>query len=83
MTTNLTNLVPVSIQYYSFIGIYIMLLTGSFLYTALLIHAIVSYLKHLFFSFISVVRHGGEEEKHYLISFLGNLDLGLSLSETS
>lgn len=82
MTTNLTNLVPVSIQYYSFIGIYIMLLTGSFLYTALLIHAIVSYLKHLF-SFISVVRHGGEEEKHYLISFLGNLDLGLSLSETS
>lgn len=51
MTTNLTNLVPVSIQYYSFIGIYIMLLTGSFLYTALLIHAIVSYLKHLFFFF--------------------------------
>lgn len=53
-TTLLTDLVPVFIKHYSLVAIYIMLLTRSFPYTALLILAVVSYLKHLLF-FCSVL----------------------------
>lgn len=77
----LTDLVPVYIKHYSLIDIYIMLVTRSFLYTALIL-AIVSYLKHLFF-LNQCCEACRRTEKHYLIRFLGNLDLGLSLSKTS